>query len=352
MSNTINPEMLVLARESRGIRQGELATRLGVTQGKISKIESGLLQVTDDYLDRLAVMLHYPRDFFYQTNRVYGHGTTCIYHRKRQSLPLLELRRLIAELNVRRIQISRLLRGAEVEAENRFHRMDAEDYNYDAPAIANLLRRSWNIPNGPIDNLTTAIEAAGGVVLRRSFGTNKIDAMSQWAPGEPPLFFINSEIPSDRSRYTLAHEIGHIVMHQVPSPDMEGEADRFAAAFLMPERDIAPYLKGISLPRLAVLKPYWKVSMAALLKRAYDLNKVTARQYKYLWTKMSKQGYRLNEPVEIPTEEPTVLNDIIEVHRADHGYSTMDIAKLVRSYPDEFRNTFLPAEPMRLRVVS
>ncbi|HZE62326.1 MAG TPA: XRE family transcriptional regulator, partial [Pyrinomonadaceae bacterium] len=219
MSKTINPEMLVLARESRGIRQSELEKRLSVTQGKISKLESGLLQVTDDFLDTLADALHYPSEFFYQTDRVYGYGTTCIYHRKRQSLPSLELRRLIASLNVRRIQISRLLRGAEIEAENRFHRMDAEDYSHDAPAIARLLRRSWGLPSGPIENLTTAIEAAGGVVLRCSFGTNKIDAMSQWAPCEPPLFFINSEISADRCRYTLAHEIGHIVMHQIPSPD-------------------------------------------------------------------------------------------------------------------------------------
>src|SRR5215212_12019641 len=108
MTQTINPEMLVLARESRGIKQGELEKRLSVTQGKISKLESGLLQVTDDFLDGLAEALHFPREFFYQTDRVYGYGTTCIYHRKRQSLPSLELRRLIAELNVRRIQISRL----------------------------------------------------------------------------------------------------------------------------------------------------------------------------------------------------------------------------------------------------
>jgi Zn-dependent peptidase ImmA (M78 family)/DNA-binding XRE family transcriptional regulator len=351
MTKNINPEMLVLARESRGLRQSELARRLSVTQGKVSKIESGLLQVSEDFFDKVVEKLHYPREFFYQTDRVYGYGTTCIYHRKRQSLPLLELRRLIAELNVRRLQISRLLRGAEVEAENRFFRMDAVDFNGDAAAIAHLLRGSWGIPNGPIENLTTAIEAAGGVVLRRSFGTSKIDAMSQWAPGEPPLFFINAEIPADRCRYTLAHEIGHIVMHQVPTPDMEGEADRFAAEFLMPAKDVGPYLKGISLPRLAVLKQYWKVSMAALLKRASDLNKITIRQQKYLWTKMSKQGYRLHEPVQIPAEEPSVLTDIIEIHRMHHGYSVVELANLVSSFPDEFCITFLPAVT-KLRIVS
>lgn len=351
MITKVNPEMLVLARESRGLRQSELATRLSITQGKLSKLESGLLQVSDDFLDNLVAEVHYPHEFFHQTDRVYGYGTTCIYHRKRQSLPSLELRRLIAELNVKRIQIARLLRGAEIEADNRFFRMDIEDYKGDAPHIANFLRSSWGLPSGPIENLTTAIEAAGGIVHCRSFGTSKIDAMSQWAPGEPPLFFINSEIPADRCRFTLAHEIGHIIMHQAPTPDMESEADEFAAEFLMPARDIGPYLKDISLPRLAVLKQYWKVSMGALLKRAADLNRITGRQHKYLWTKMSKQGYRLHEPVKISAEEPTVLTDIIEVHRMYHGYSVVDLANLVSSFPDEFCETFLPS-PAKLRIVS
>src|SRR5215203_4796929 len=113
MTQTINPEMLVLARESRGIKQGELEKRLSVTQGKISKLESGLLQVTDDFLDGLAEALHFPREFFYQTDRVYGYGTTCIYHRKRQSLPVFTLKKLLAEINVIRIKIRKILGGVD-----------------------------------------------------------------------------------------------------------------------------------------------------------------------------------------------------------------------------------------------
>ncbi len=58
----------------------------------------------------------------------------------------------------------------------------------------------------------------------------------------PPLFFINVTIPADRVRFSLAHEIGHIVVHQLPTDDMEREADRFAAEFLMPESAVRPDL--------------------------------------------------------------------------------------------------------------
>jgi Zn-dependent peptidase ImmA (M78 family)/DNA-binding XRE family transcriptional regulator len=354
MNATFNPEMLILARESRGITQGELADKISVTQGTISKIESGVLEVSDREWEKIAEVLHYPRHFFSQTDRVFGYGSACIYHRKRQSLPTSTLRRLMASINVVRIQVSRLLRGAEIETQNKFYRMDISEYDGNVEHIAKLIRQYWGLPPGPLNNLTTAIELAGGIVIRCSFGTEKIDAMSQWAPGLPPLFFINSEIPADRVRYTLAHEIGHIIMHNAPTPDMEDEANRFSAEFLMPASEIKPYLKPLSLPRLASLKPYWKVSMNALLKRASDLNVITARQKEYLWTQMGKQGFRTKEPIGIPDEQPTVLSDLINVHLTDHGYSINELSQLLASTEEELRAKYLPPPPaaQKLRIVS
>ncbi|HAG99910.1 MAG TPA: hypothetical protein DCL75_13910 [Ktedonobacter sp.] len=109
--------------------------------------------------------------------------------------------------------------------------------------------------------------------------------------------------------FTLAHEIGHIVMHQIPTENMEEEADRFAAEFLMPSRDISPDLDSITFTNLARLKSYWKVSMAALIVRANDMGKITQRQYRTLFEQMNKNGYRMNEPIPIPVEEPALLKE-------------------------------------------
>lgn len=349
MSRHFNPQMLTLAREARGHTQGELAIMMSVSQGQISKIESGMLDISEAQLAKASELLRYPASFFTQHEPVYGYGSACIYHRKRQSCPAHLLRKLIAEINILRIQITKLLRSAEVEHENKFYRMDVVEFDGNAEHIARLVRRHWGLPSGPIEDLTNAIELAGGIVIKCSFGTNKIDAMSQWLPGQPPLFFMNSEAPGDRLRFSLAHEVAHVIMHQIPTNDMETEADRFASEFLMPEADVTPYLKPISLPRLATLKPYWKVSMAALIKRASDLGKITPRQKNYLWTQMGKQGFRLKEPVEIPIEEPTVLEDIINVHRQALGYSVSELSKLVESHEQEFRLRYL--QPQRFRIV-
>jgi Zn-dependent peptidase ImmA (M78 family) len=87
---------------------------------------------------------------------------------------------------------------------------------------------------------------------------------------------------ADRSRLSLAHELGHIVMHTAPDDDekMESAAHRFAAAFLMPASDIKPYLISPRLSTLRRVKAYWRVSIKALIKRAFDLALITPSQYK------------------------------------------------------------------------
>jgi Zn-dependent peptidase ImmA (M78 family) len=164
--------------------------------------------------------------------------------------------------------------------------------------------------------------------------------------------FVNSEIPGDRLRYTMAHELGHLIMHQIPSSDIENEANRFAAEFMMPEKDIGPHLRGLSLQKLASMKPVWKMSMASLLKRSYDLGKISVFMYRKLNTQISKYGYKTAEPIEIPQEEPTVLRDLINVHLNEHGYSESELAEMLLAGHERYRKFYAPKDASKqLRLV-
>ena len=342
MSTTpINPEMIALARESRGLSQKDLAAALAVTQGAISRIEGALLPISEQLLQRLAESLHYPEEFFSLQDAVYGPSTSEFFHRKRQSAPSKALTQLHAHLNIRRIHIARLMRSIEME-NVRMERFDPDEFYGDIEAIASAVRAAWMIAPGPIRNVTEVIENAGGFVILCNFGTRLIDAVSRWVPGLPPLFFVNENAPTDRARWSLTHELGHILMHQVPRPEMEAEADTFASAFLMPARDISHMLDFVSLPRLAQLKPHWKVSMAALLKRASDLGAVGPRQARYLWMQIGKAGYRLREPPELdlPREEPTLLSRLLAVYKDDLGYGIGELAALLRIHVDELMEMY------------
>lgn len=330
----VNPKMLALARESRGQSQSEFAKLLAVSQAYVSKVEAGLLDPTPDVIERLSKLLDYPEEFFRLPDQVYGPGVTEFWHRKRQAATARQMRIIYAEINKRIIHVERLLRA--VELPEAFPRFAFDDFG-GPTEIARAVRSAWHLPPGPIENVTQAIETAGGVVIRCNFGTRLVDAVSRWVPGLPPLFFLNEGLTADRERITLAHEVGHIVMHSAPTATMEDEAFEFAGEFLTPAKEIKPYLAGLTLPRLAALKPMWRVSMAALITRASRLDVIAPRQARYLWTQMSKAGYKEREPAELdfPREEPRTLKEIFEIHRSDLAYSMADLAGLLAIHPHE-----------------
>lgn len=117
----------------------------------------------------------------------------------------------------------------------------------------------------------------------------------------PPLVVLNSTQPADRMRFTLGHELGHIVMHKFPTPDMENEADQFTSNFLLPTEDVKPYFAGrkVDLPLLAALKPEWRVSMASLVFAAKRAGAINEGQAQYLWKQFSIHKIRLREPPEL-----------------------------------------------------
>lgn len=346
-----NREMLALSRESRGLTQAQLAVKLGLSQAEISKYENGLRVPSDTQAERMANVLGYTTDFFYLNEAVRSFGSQCVYHRKRKSATDTKLAQLLAMVNVKRIQVSRLLKSVDAKPIHTFPRLDLDEYSEPAE-VARALRALWQLPPGPVNNLVRAIEDAGGIVVRCDFGTTKVDAISQWIPGQPsPVFLINESIPTDRMRFTLAHELGHICMHAMPTNNMEREADQFAAEFLMPAKDIKPHLMRIDIPTLAAMKPYWRVSMGALLYRAADLKTIDERRKSYLWFRMGQAGYRTHEPVEIPPENPNLLKELLEVHRTSLGYRDDEIDAAVFE-PNAFAGIRSKNEPKGLRLVN
>lgn len=339
--NQGNPRMVILARESRGLGQQALAEALNVSQGTISKIETGLIPLSNEMMESLSEVLDYPPHFFQQEGDITGIAIAEVFHRKRQNVPQRVLNKIYAQIEIRIKHIAALLVSTEVPSN--IPRMDVEEYSDHVEDIARAIRARLQLPRGPVKDITRIIEDAGGITITFDFETPLVDAISRWIPGLPPLFFVNERIPKDRYRLSLAHELGHIVMHSYPTPDIEEQAFRFAAEFLLPEREVMIDLRDLSLPKLANLKRYWKVSMAALLKRAEELNTITPNQARYLWSQMSRAGYKTREPIELDVagEQPYLLHEIIETHQTELGYSVEDLRKLIPLNDDELWKFYL-----------
>lgn len=351
-AETFNPEMLIIARKTRGLTQEQLAKRLSIAQYNLSRIENGMLTPSEDTILKISDVLNYRHDLFFQTDRFLGIGPSIVYHRMRQGISVKLLERIEAQINIYRIHVQRLLGSVDI-AECKIPSYDLNEFNNGGPQeLARAVRASLYIPSGPIKNLVEAIEDAGGIVVFCDFGTKQIDGLSQWIPTLPPLFFINANIPSDRARFSLAHELGHVIMHKIPRPDMEAEANFFAGEFLMPSREISPSLQFLNMSKLIDLKLHWKVSMQALIMRAKHLGCVAERNAYYLFAQLSKAGYRTNEPVDIPKEQPTIMPDIIDAYLKKLKYTESELSELLMIYEDEFKMLYGATDRPYLRLAN
>jgi Zn-dependent peptidase ImmA (M78 family) len=161
-------------------------------------------------------------------------------------------------------------------------------------------------------------------------------------------------MPGDRQRFTVAHELGHIIMHSLsefPNEESEKQADEFASELLMPRLDIAGNFNKLSLERLMDLKKYWKVSMQALIYRAKSLNRISAYKAQILWKQISMYGYKKNEPIKIEKETPRIFAELVDSHKQELGYSENELSSLLNLKADEFRNKYSKSSHCHLRVL-
>lgn len=341
-----NPIALTLAREAREMTQAELSEASSITQGTLSKIENGQIDPSAECIVRLATALRYTEKFF--VRHIEYRNLPITFYRKRARVKSRTVRAVRARTQIVREQLRILLRSADIP-ELRIPMIDSREHRSDIESIAQEVRTHLHLPPGPIDNLTATLENAGVLVSRCDFGTTQIDALSVYEPGDlPPVLFVNPEAPGDRLRFSLAHELGHLVLHHhlAAPPEhvhTEDEADRFAGEFLMPRRDIRSHFAGrIDLAMLARLKKHWRVSIQALIIRARTIGRIGERYQRMLFAQLSSQGMRKQEPVVIPREEPSLMAELVDFYVDNLGYSFPELADALCIEVQELREMFCP----------
>lgn len=350
-ADKVDPQALVLARESRGLTQKELARVLDLGQGTLSKIEAGLLDFNMEQLDDLVRVLDYPRSFFLEPKPYMTLGVGM--HRSRKTIKVSIRKQARARINVLCLAIHKLLISVDLP-DTDVPEIDLGSSERHTPkSVAQELRVRWCLPPGPIEDLVGEIEARGILVIPFDFGTDKIDGLSfdfgkvEW----PPMIFINKHAPGDRQRFTLAHELAHIILHHhlsMPPEDMEEEADEFASEFLLPSSDIRPHLMDLSLSKAARLKPHWKASIQALLMKAAEVDAITSSRKRSLYVQLSRKGWRKKEPGHIPQEQPQVFYEVFNLHLNDLGYTPVELAEAIGLSVNDIQDMGIGPQTLRL----
>jgi len=318
-----NPSLLALARKYREITQAELHERTGISQAHLSKIEQGLQIPPSASVDAIATALRFPVPFFHQEARFFPPLTP--FHRKRAGLGKKVQERAEALGNLKRIQLLKLLPAVNVDVS--VPHLEIEDYKGDPALVAQAIRGFFRLPRGPIENVTEVLEDHGIFIFLDNFGSVQLDGFTLIGEGYP-VIFVNRSFPFDRLRLNLAHELGHIVMHEIITPSVEDEAWLFASEFLMPVAEIKDDLrKARSLADFADLKRKWKVSMAALIRRSHQLGVISDDRYRYLMQCMAP--YRVVEPAMIPAEKPALFAELLDAYLVEMKYTQEELLSVL-----------------------
>lgn len=324
-------ERIRQARELRRFTQTELGRRVGVeNQSVIAHLESGRYEPSADLLRAIALQTGFSLAFF-ASGRTADFSQGSLAFRARSKLSARD-----------KAQACRYAELAHEMWDTLGHEVQQRPVNlprFDAPPehAARLTRAALGIPpEVPVKDLIHVLEQFGVRVLGIPLSLDTCDAFSLWT-GEVsprPVLVVLSGKPGDRQRFSVAHELRHLTYAPAGSlHEIERDADRFAAEFLLPEKIMRQELRSpIVLSTIAPLKPRWGCSLQTLIRRARDLDLLTAHQYHHLMRQMTIKGWRTEEPphLTIPTEKPRIFRKTVEEFYGiplDYGKVARDLGK-------------------------
>lgn len=326
-----SPERLTVAREARGIQKKELAEFIDTTPSAISQFERGRARPNAQTLLRLSMVLGVPPEFFRGRHTPLVSPEACHFRRLRSSSQV-EQRRVRAVGSLLLLVVDFLDRYVDFPRES-LSMIAGEIKSDNGPeAAADYLRIRWELGAGPIQNVVGLLEREGVVVVEATGHTSRLDAFSAWVGPRPLVFLSTDKHAASRRRFDAAHELGHLLLHHDVRPgedDPERQADTFASAFLLPRTPfLAECPRVLNWERLIRMKERWKVSLAAIVRRAYGLGIYSEATYRRAFVQLNTRGWREQEPSEPLFEQPRTVGRALELLERN-GYSRSEIAKAV-----------------------
>ena len=325
-----NGDRLKSARIYRGKTISQIAEEIDVTKQAISQFEKGKSNPGFETLIKLTQNLGFPKEYFYEyDSENIKIGNT--FFRAQASVTKKEESAYSEKIMI----FSKLYKF--VEKYINFPKLNipelVEDIesNEEIEQLALNLRQYWGIGDKPIVNLVNLMEKNGFKITSFSTNSSKVDAFTQPqqnSSGEIEYFIAlgNDKNSAVRRHFDLAHELGHIMLHYWAedtsslSKDeykfIESQANEFASAFLLPR---SSFLKDLIYPTnldfYVELKKKWRVSIGAMMVRAYKLNVISYNQYQYMIKQASKKGWRAKEPLddELKLSKPVLIKKAIEM---------------------------------------
>lgn len=350
----MNYKQLTFAREYRGYSQTELAKSiLGLSQSNLSKFEKGLETLSDDVQEKIIDFLDFPKEFF---NRKINFTIDNANYRKKSTISKAMIQQFENKCKIIGYIVDELSEVVEWPSFT-LSPLNVEG-GYSPKQIAHYNRKLLKLRDDePVKNIFSLLEESG-IIIYEIDENEKFDGLSFVSNNGFPVIIINKKFDNDRKRLTLAHELGHLLLHNenlfpVSSfRDKEAEAFEFAGEFLMPESAIKNSLYRLRLNDLGMLKKYWLTSKSSIITRAKNLKCIDQKRYTYFMIEMSRSGELKKEDIEVYIDNPTCLKNAYYLLKNELSYSIEDFVNFTALPEDIIEDILIPDKLVKLKIIN
>lgn len=325
-------ENIELIKMLKGWSYSYIAEVSGIPLRRLENIRGGYTDFTEEDAQCIAIATGFPLNFFLIEYRTLA--TADLTFRTTTRTPKKVINRLSAEFSILVATANRIAEGEKlpmiadglVEELSPDYEPTVDQGSIETPDIEQLAVDTREMlgesSDGPLDNVTWALERAGFVtapVMAMSDAPDDnrqhMDGVSHPGAGVQVIGFAKQEF-GDRQRMTLSHELGHLILHRKRSPfsraAREAEAFAFASAFLMPKADAMRVLRpSMNLLDFRQIKAEWGMSISSLIMRASRLGIIDSNRKRSLLMQLSARGWHRREPVRVELERPVAFKQIL-----------------------------------------
>ena len=312
-------QRLYRARKAAGLSLRDLGGLVGLTHAAIKKYEDEQATPPSTTLLKLARALNVRTEYFFRPETV---SLDRIEYRKRSTLPKKRLEAIeheVIDQIERRIELENLFPSPPVVpfAPVRGLPTRINDLTQ-IEVVAETVRKAWDLGYDPIPDLIDVLETHGiRVFMIDANADSKFDGLAA-SVNQMPIIVVGSNWPGDRQRFTLAHELGHLMLADRLTKEIDEEmaCNRFAGTFLIPRKSVIQELGAhrsyIEPKELALLKEEFGLSMAGILYRARDLGIVTSAWRDDQAKLFRIKGWHITEPGKpYPAEKAHIFEQLV-----------------------------------------
>ncbi|MDD3479232.1 MAG: XRE family transcriptional regulator [Paludibacteraceae bacterium] len=271
------------ARKLRGLSLQNVADALQVSKQMISKYESGLSMPNSAKLIKLSKLFDLKIDYFFNSFKI---ELNEVNFRKKSTFSVKKQESLKEQI---KICLENYLFIEDCLSINYSFENPLKDFKIsnteDIIKAVQKLRNDWEIGFDPVHNLIQLLEDKKIKIIERSDVEDEFDGLATCVDNKYPVIVLNKKFQVERKRFSLLHELGHLLLNIADNCEIKEEdvCHKFASEFLLPQNIVISEFGGkrehILFSELVSIQEKYGISIKAIVYKLKDVGILNENQH-------------------------------------------------------------------------